>query len=154
MEQPLIQLPEGYTIKRGFDVLDHENLLVPDRIKTEFHYPGANYMGPGTNVARRISNYSMPTSRADAIAILHDIDYLGAMNQFDLVKADNKAIGLASNSSLAEIAMKVGLSSRKFLHLPLQGQRPVDALILKNIIKNDHLYQSAFKKFKVDISDL
>jgi hypothetical protein len=45
-------------------------------LSKEKHMPGHNYMGPGTNVAQKISKGIKPANYGDFIAMQHDIDYL------------------------------------------------------------------------------
>lgn len=53
----------------------------------------------------------------DSIALQHDIDYTGALNEADLIKADDKAIDAVMKLpfSLEKIAMIVGLKTRQAL---------------------------------------
>lgn len=41
----------------------------------ELHFPGTNYMGPGTDIKGRISRGVRPTTHIDEIAMKHDLDY-------------------------------------------------------------------------------
>ncbi len=83
----------------------------------ELHYPGSNYMGPGTHVLSRLLRGVKPTSYNDALALKHDIEYLqdGEMFESDLRAAFNSTGGLQG------ALMKIGLLSRSaidaFLHL-------------------------------------
>lgn len=83
----------------------------------QLHYPGTNYLGPGTHIIKNILLNTKPTSRIDAIAMQHDIEYLSDGEKFEsdfraMVKADN---------SLQGVLMKIGLTSRiaidAFLHM-------------------------------------
>lgn len=50
-------------------------------------------MGPGTHVIERINNGLLPTSREDAIALIHDLEYLRAAGDPWLLDlADQNAI--------------------------------------------------------------
>ena len=41
----------------------------------EFHWPGYQYMGPGTHLAKRLKRGDRGVNRLDQIAKQHDIDY-------------------------------------------------------------------------------
>ena len=51
--------------------MDIQNGLAKTGI--EFHWPGHQYMGPGTKLAKRLGDPSI--NRLDKIANQHDIDY-------------------------------------------------------------------------------
>ena len=46
----------------------------------EFHWPGYQFMGPGTNLAKRLKRGDPGINRLDKIAKQHDIDYSKAKN--------------------------------------------------------------------------
>lgn len=46
---------------------------VPPYDAREKHFPGMNYCGPGTNVARRLSNNVQPVDALDRAALAHDL---------------------------------------------------------------------------------
>ena len=52
----------------------------------DFHWPGYQYMGPGTKLKKRLDN------RLDKIAKQHDIDYARAKNLQEKWQADMKMI--------------------------------------------------------------
>ena len=59
----------------------------------EFHWPGYQYLGPGTKLEKRLKRGDPGINRLDKIAKQHDIDYAKAGN--DLTKkwkADTKMI--------------------------------------------------------------
>ena len=58
----------------------------------EFHWPGYQYMGPGTHLAKRLKRGDPGINRLDQIAKQHDIDYSRAKNLQDKWKADTKMI--------------------------------------------------------------
>ena len=59
----------------------------------EFHWPGYQYMGPGTHLEKRLRRGDPGINRLDRIAKQHDIDYSRARNIQDKWKADDKMIG-------------------------------------------------------------
>lgn len=78
---------------------------------TPYHYPGSNYIGPGTHIIDNIYNNVQPTSLTDRVAMYHDIDYLG---NDEPIRADMRAI-LSADNSLEGIVMKAGLGVRSVL---------------------------------------
>ena len=58
----------------------------------EFHWPGYQYMGPGTHLAKRLKRGDPGINRLDQIAKQHDIDYSRAKNLQEKWKADTKMI--------------------------------------------------------------
>jgi len=72
------------------------------------HYPGANYMGPGTHIFNNLLNQKQPTSQPDALAVRHDIEYLRSGEKFG---SDLKAAA-ESDFSLGGWGMKIGLVAR------------------------------------------
>lgn len=59
-----------------------------------------------------------PTSYTDALALVHDINYLiGTASSEKMAEADNIAIAHASFFSLQGLAMKIGLTFRKITHI-------------------------------------
>jgi len=58
----------------------------------EFHWPGYQYMGPRTHLAKRLKRSDPSINRLDKIAKQHDIDYSQAQNLQDKWKADTKMI--------------------------------------------------------------
>lgn len=76
------------------------------------HFPGMNYMGPGTHIISNILNEKAPVSRIDAIALKHDIEYLTDGEKY---AADLSAIYESSkgfSNPLQALAMRLGLSIR------------------------------------------
>ena len=58
----------------------------------EFHWPGYQYMGPGTKLEKRLARGDPGINRLDRIAKQHDIDYSKAKSLKDKWKADKKMI--------------------------------------------------------------
>ena len=74
-------------IGRGLDV---QKWLAKTGI--EFHWPGDQYMGPGTHLEKRLKRGDPGINRLDRIAKQHDIDYSRARSHQDKWKADDKMI--------------------------------------------------------------
>lgn len=84
-----------------------------------YHYPGTNYLGPGTDVVNSIRGGLEPTSYIDSLARQHDIDYLrssgSAVGAFvDDAKAQLGAI--LEPFSLQSLSMRAGLGARTLLN--------------------------------------
>ena len=58
----------------------------------EFHWPGYQYMGPGTKLKKRLARGDPGINRLDRLAKQHDIDYSRAKNLQDKWNADTKMI--------------------------------------------------------------
>ena len=58
----------------------------------EFHWPGYQFMGPGTHLEKRLKRGDKGINRLDRIAKQHDIDYSHAKNLQDKWQADTKMI--------------------------------------------------------------
>ena len=56
----------------------------------EFHWPGYQYMGPGTHLKKRLARGDPGINRLDRIAKAHDIYYDKAKNLQDKWVADRK----------------------------------------------------------------
>lgn len=95
-----------------------------EKLSTEYHYPGTNYLGPGTRVTTNIVNDVQPTSYIDGLARQHDIDYMLSSGSYTgAVAADIKAIlGSYAEISLQSIALRLGLSARLLANTLTFGQ--------------------------------
>ena len=58
----------------------------------EWHWPGYQYMGPGTHLKKRLQRGDPGINRLDRIAKQHDIDYSRAKTLKDKHVADRKMI--------------------------------------------------------------
>ena len=58
----------------------------------EFHWPGYQYLGPGTKLKKRLARGDPGINRLDKIAKQHDMDYDRAKNLRDNWAADTKMI--------------------------------------------------------------
>ena len=93
--------------------LDLQSLL--NKTGIEFHWPGYQYMGPGTKLKKRLKRGDPGINRLDRIAKQHDIDYSHAKNLQDKWKADAKMIHaidkLPGSKTLTEIEVTSWLVS-------------------------------------------
>ena len=101
---------------RGFDI---QKWLGKTGI--EFHWPGYQYMGPGTKLAKRLKRGDPGINRLDKIAKQHDIDYSRAKNLQDKWKADTKMIKaitkLPGKHTFTEKIVKKIMKAKKALKL-------------------------------------
>ena len=90
--------------QRGGKLFDVQLLL--NKTGIEFHWPGYQYMGPGTHLKKRLARGDPGINRLDRIAKMHDIDYDKAKNLKDKWEADRKMIAkidkLPGRKSLTE----------------------------------------------------
>ena len=96
----------------GFDI---QKLLTKTGI--EFHWPGYQYMGSGTKLAKRLKRGDPGINRLDKIAKQHDIDYSHAKNLRDKWQADTKMFKaidkLPGNKTLTEKIVKRIIQAKK-----------------------------------------
>ena len=89
----------------------------------EFHWPGCQYMGPGTHLKKRLARGDPwpGINRLDKIAKIHDIDYSRAKNLRDKWKADEKMIQAITNlpgkQTMTEKIVKKIMQAKKALKL-------------------------------------
>ena len=91
----------------GFDV---QKLLA--KTGMEFHWPGYQYMGPGTHLEKRLKRGDAGINRLDRISKTHDIDYSKARSLKDKHKADRKMI-----ASIQKLPGKKTLTERIVKHI-------------------------------------
>jgi hypothetical protein len=107
-------------------------------------------MGPGTHIVERVTRGDQPVSRADALALLHDIDYLRVESATQELLSDWIAISKTDNS-LSGLAMKVGLGF-KALYFPNAKFSNRDnpdkqlAISLANHLNSNPEYRKTFLK--------
>ena len=87
----------------------------------ELHWPGYQYMGPGTKLAKRLKRGDPGINQLDKIAKQHDIDYSHAQNLQDKWKADTKMIKaidrLPGKKTMTERIVKRIMRAKKRLKL-------------------------------------
>ena len=76
--------------QRGGKLFDVQNLL--NKTGIEFHWPGYQFMGPGTHLKKRLARWDPGINRLDMIAKAHDIDYDKAKDLKAKWEADCKMI--------------------------------------------------------------
>ena len=102
--------------RRGFDI---QKLL--GKVGIEFHWPGYQYMGPGTKLAKRLKRGDPGINRLEKVGKQHDIHYSHAKNLQDKWKADTKMIKaimrLPDNKTPTEKIVKRIMQAKKKLKL-------------------------------------
>ena len=87
----------------------------------EFHWPGYQYMGPGTKLAKRLKQGDPGINRLDKITKQHDIDYSHPKNLQDKWKVDTKMIKaidkLPGSKTMTEKIVKRIMQAKKKLKL-------------------------------------
>ena len=85
----------------------------------ELHWPGYQFMGPGTKLKKRLAKEQRGINRLDNIAMRHDIDYSKAKNLQDKHKADQKMINaitkLPGKKTWTEAIVKKIMQAKKRL---------------------------------------
>ena len=86
----------------------------------ELHWPGYQYMGPGTKLAKRLRRGDPGINQLDKIAKQHDIDYSHAQNFQDKWKADTKMIQaidrLPGKKTMKEHVVKKNYASQNYYY--------------------------------------
>jgi hypothetical protein len=110
-------------------------------------------MGPGTHIIQRILDAVQPKSHSDALALMHDIDYLiDGGDEDKIVAADQRAIDSAKFYTLEGVAMKLGLTIRSWLHLKIHDNKfTAIGNLLKMYVKQSKLYATTFSLLGVDL---
>ena len=85
----------------------------------EFHWPGYQYMDPGTHLEKRLRRGDPGINRLDRIAKQHDIDFSCARNIQDKWKGDDKMIRaintLPGNKTWTEAIVKKIMQAKRKL---------------------------------------
>lgn len=101
----------------------------------EQHLPFHNFAGPGTHVKERLARGDKPTTRADAVAKVHDVDYMEIQDDYKAGKitkpqalsatrvADNKMLRSLNKIQSSNLLEKAGkyLSSQA-----IQGKKELE----------------------------
>jgi len=69
---------------------------------TEYHLPGYNFCGPGTELEKRLARGDRPINDLDAGCLVHDIVYSDTKDKDTRVKADHV---------LSRVAEKIAIDS-------------------------------------------
>lgn len=77
-------------IGNGLDIVKYIN-----KLPFQFHLPGHNYTGPGTNLLLNMEKNLKPTNKIDAAALEHDMAYHQNKNLEERHKADEELLDKA-----------------------------------------------------------
>lgn len=89
-------------------IIDDDDDVV--ETSTEYHLPGHNYLGPGTNVYKRLKDRVKPVDEDDYNALQHDVAYASGENP---IYADLQAIGRSFTGNQAhQGVLRTGLTLR------------------------------------------
>lgn len=88
-------------------------------MKTDTGWKKASYMGPGTDIISRIEKGDKPVSKADKVAMTHDIRYSLASDLDDIRKADNKMVNKLKDIQSKKQDYKINTTIPK---LAIQGK--------------------------------
>ena len=87
----------------------------------DFHWPGYQYMGPGTHLKKRLACGDPGINRLDRIAKAHDIDYDRAKDLKDKWVVDRKMITkidkLPGRKTMTECIVKNIMKAKLRLHM-------------------------------------
>lgn len=109
-------------------------------------------MGPGTHVISRVLRGDMPVSRTDAIAMLHDIDYLRYAGVRDINKYDDIAINRAGRDLESQVLV-AGLTARKMIGIRFDGnngnigEQRIAGYNLHNYVVDNDEYRKMFQAY-------
>ena len=107
-----------------------------------------NYMGPGTHIIHNVENYVLPFNKTDALALVHDINYMLASDEDEAVLADNIAIS-GTGLTVPDSIMRVGLTLRKWGKLPFYGGDINTGLYLKHKLLNDPKWATTIEYYGI-----
>ncbi len=93
-------------------------------------------MGPGTHIIFNIENYVLPINQTDALAMVHDINYMLANTEDEARLSDDIAIS-GTQLTVPDAMMRFGLTLRKWGKLQFYGGDINTGLYLKNKLLND-----------------
>lgn len=111
-------------------------------------------MGPGTHVSSRVQNRVLPVNETDRAALAHDINYMYARGNEELLEqADTLALQRANGFGL--IPMYLGLKTRQFLsnipivkrYMYLDRKPTLDEYLVASELKDILLTDPAYKQF-------
>jgi hypothetical protein len=122
----------------------------------QLHFPGHFYIGPGTHVIHNVINGILPYSYNDAVALIHDINYLMYAGE-DVSLVDFEAINSFDKTTPAGIAGIIGLSLKQYLPFEINSPLPTKTnletkeigMILHDYVANDDKFQNQFVNHKL-----
>jgi hypothetical protein len=126
----------------------------------EVHFPGRHYIGPGTHVISNVINGILPYDKNDAIALIHDINYLLHPGE-DVTYYDNLAIDNFDPFTFSGLTGKLGLTIKKLLPVEFNNKLPTKTLdetkiigsVLQKYVLNDQAFLNELNKHGLNLTD-
>ena len=128
----------------GGKLFDVQKLLT--KTGMEFHWPGYQYMGPGTHLENRLARDDPGINQLDRIVKAHDIDYGKAKDLKDKWAADRKMI-----AKIDKLPDRKTLTERSVKNMVARGQpwRSVALVIRPWILKYYCFFCFAFALYSI-----
>ena len=104
----------------------------------EKHLPGSNYIGPETDIVRRLNEKIIPTTQCDKAAMRHDIDYFNIRSKLrdaQIIPSMAKKAVRASDNLLIQAATKAANDKTNLLNRT-HGKLTAPAIKSKKIAEN------------------
>lgn len=140
---PLTTIDQLYVDMENDGGLPVIQLTDPNYTGPELHVPTHNFLGPGTNVAKRVSSLNLPINRADAVALVHDIEYYGLPEHTADNNAIHNATGITKIAMLAAFKLKNAFGGMK-------PKRDLDLYHrLKQIVQTYKPYKDILDKYEI-----
>ena len=117
----------------------------------------ASFMGPGTNLTKRLKQNSKPKSYSDTVSQAHDIRYGLSSNKNDIRDADNKFLQSLEKAKNDGLDYKfniyqgdIGIKSKIFLEdfLKIKPETFTDFGIEKLSVEEINLYRNKLKELE------
>jgi len=126
---------------------------------TQFHYPGMNYMGPGTHIIKNVEEGVKPVSYTDSLSLAHDINYLLATGSHKKMDLADQIAQSRTGWTNQDAAMLGGLELRQYFHLKeKEGIENKDKLVevgryLRDQVLRDEKWKSVREEYDIKPSD-
>jgi hypothetical protein len=129
--------------------------LADFEVSIQYHYPGMQYMGPGTHIINNILNGVLPATYNDMIALIHDINYLQYAGD-DVTQSDFDAIN-SFDAGLSGIAGSIGLYLGHLQPMNFNNALPTltntetqfVGKTLKDYVEEDPKFQEQFQNLRL-----
>jgi len=110
--------------------------------------PGHKYLGPGTHVTDNVISGMLPTNADDALALIHDLQYLNGDSQR---KADAIMMNNSSNN-ISGLLSKIGLGVKTVFNYNKPSstdRRQAEALL--GMVNSNPKFTKRYKELGVDL---
>jgi hypothetical protein len=116
----------------------------PDQL--DLTLPFTNYVGPGTKIRTKVLTRTLPTSRLDAAALIHDIEYLGISQK----EADENM--RYNTNSIYHIPLKAAFAMKDLYGYEVE-QNLTDYAFLRDFVTRDPEFSELLRNYDVHFSD-